>query len=306
MAKSVTSETLGAWLLKCNPDVWDVVGFRDDGEMLIPDWSVTDNYRGRMMAAGDPVVFWVTGTTGDEPTPGIWGIGHIVGPARYEVDFGAADDDGGYWLDEDARLRARFFVPTEIILLDTPVPRAEVAAHPALSGMEILQQAQMSNPSFLTATEFAALKDWFDWPPVPDPEPETLAVTDSGAGFGDPLTNTVVEAAAMGVATEHFSSAGWTVEDVSVQKLGWDLTCTRAGGTEVVRVEVKGVSGDKPSVLLTANELAAAKDHPGWSLAVVTEALTTKKLRIYPATLVLGTAQPYVFKAELPVQPDRP
>ena len=42
------------------------------------------------------------------------------------------------------------------------------------------------------------------------------------------------------------------------------------GARETVKAEVQGVSGDRPSVFLTANKLDAAKHHKEWTLAVVT------------------------------------
>jgi hypothetical protein len=60
------------------------------------------------------------------------------------------------------------------------------------------------------------------------------------------------------------------------------------------------VSGHKPAVLLTANEMKAAEQQAGWELAVVTNALTNPQLKIHPARILVDSARPYLFKAELP------
>jgi hypothetical protein len=48
----------------------------------------------------------------------------------------------------------------------------------------------------------------------------------------------------MKAVTAYYKTAGWSVRDVSMAKVGWDLTCTR--GREIARVEVKGIRSDRP------------------------------------------------------------
>lgn len=98
--------------------------------------------------------------------------------------------------------------------------------------------------------------------------PREIFIGPGGAGFGDAVKNRVVELAAMRKVVEHFE--GWEHGDVSLQKVGWDITFTR--GVEERHVEVKGVSGRRP-VLLTRNEVDKAASDPLWSLVVVTQAL---------------------------------
>jgi hypothetical protein len=70
-------------------------------------------------------------------------------------------------------------------------------------------------------------------------------------------------------------------------------------GDEQLHVEVKGVSGSKPTVLLTRNEHAAAAADPLWRLAVVTQALTLPTLTEYPGAQVLDSSSPHVFRVQL-------
>ena len=128
-----------------------------------------------------------------------------------------------------------------------------------------------------------------------DDAPREIFIGPSGAGFGDATKNGVVELAAMRKVTEHFES--WEHNDVSLLKLGWDITFTR--GAEERHVEVKGVSGRRPSVLLTRNEMDMAASDPLWSLVVVTQALVAPVVHEFDRDAVADAASPYVFRAEL-------
>jgi len=131
----------------------------------------------------------------------------------------------------------------------------------------------MGNPSWISAHDLGLFEDLLEieWP-APDPVTGgTITVGQGGATYGDPATNRLVEHAAVDEATRHYESMGYTVEDVGSRKLGWDLTC-RSRRDGVRRVEVKGVAGDGPAVLLTRNEVRSAQEDDGWELAVVTQA----------------------------------
>ncbi|MCY7402636.1 MAG: DUF3883 domain-containing protein [Nocardioides sp.] len=94
---------------------------------------------------------------------------------------------------------------------------------------------------------------------------------------------------------EHFD--GWEYDDVSMQKVGWDITFTR--GADERHVEVKGVSGPHPSVLLTRNEIDKAASDPLWWLVVVTQALMAPAVHEFDRNAVVLAASPYVYRAEL-------
>jgi hypothetical protein len=126
---------------------------------------------------------------------------------------------------------------------------------------------------------------------------EVITVAPSGAGYGDPLTNAKVEAAAMDLVATAYAAAGWAVSDVSMQKVGWDITVNRAD--QELHLEVKGVSGSKPTVLLTRNEYATAETDPAWRLVVVTQALTNPTLTEFPSQQVVAASKPHVFRVQL-------
>ncbi len=123
-------------------------------------------------------------------------------------------------------------------------------------------------------------------------------VSAAGAGFGDPDSNRLVEAAAVGTVTDYLEARGYDITDVGSKNLGWDLTCVGNDG-DIRRVEVKGVSGVTPTVLLTANEYRSAREADGWELAVVTMALEPPCLALYAATDAVAAATPMVYRVTL-------
>ena len=81
MTNAVSRSNLGAWLLKCNPALWDLAAFLRSGER-ITSWAVQRNYRAAMMAPGDHVLFWVSGDGRGGLPRGIWGAGQVVARPR--------------------------------------------------------------------------------------------------------------------------------------------------------------------------------------------------------------------------------
>jgi len=93
VANAVSRSNLGAWLLKCNPALWDLAAFLRSGER-ITSWAVQQNYRAAMMAPGDRVLFWVSGHGRGGLPRGIWGAGEVVAPAEDWVD----GEHGSRWI----------------------------------------------------------------------------------------------------------------------------------------------------------------------------------------------------------------
>jgi len=130
---------------------------------------------------------------------------------------------------------------------------------------------------------------------------DITTVSPFGAGFGSSEHNKKVELAALEAVKffyEDIDGGEWAWEDVGLQKVGWDLTGTHPSGT-VARVEVKGVSGSAPIILLTKHEWDVAKADKGWILAVVTNALTNPKVQLFTPEQTIRVALPYVFKSDL-------
>ncbi|MCO1657122.1 DUF3883 domain-containing protein [Pseudonocardia humida] len=298
-----TEETLGAWVLKCNPHVWDLAGFLAGEERLVYGWTVQENRRSDMIRHGQRALLWVTGSV-DGPLPrGFWGSGWTTGPVEAVAELGDDDQaaiDVGYWLDLDARDRMHFAAPLELRVWDEPVVEARVVEVLGPQGLEVVRARQMSNPSWISAADLALLEPLLpSWPEVGPPVAEVITVDPvEGAGVGDPATRRLVEEAAIRAVTEHYRGLGYEVQSVEHEKCGWDVTCIGPDGA-VARVEVKGTAGARPSVLLTRNEHRSAVQDPGWVLAVVTRAATQPTVAIYDPAEVLTLAEPYVYRVDL-------
>lgn len=300
--RTITEENLGAWLIKCDPKTkYDLPGAIAAGIHVVTNWSVTDNYRSRMMAPGDKIILWVSGDSRIMDR-GIWGIGHVTGyvhDAVHEQDPGSGENS--FWHSEEDRLAVTNDIAVHIPLFDTAVTAVELEAAGILD-LEVHRMPQASNPSWVSKDQLAALEPMLgQWPSEVEPA-EEITVSEYGAGFGDPLHNQVVEEAAMDAVIDYFE--GWEFEDVSEDKVGWDITFTHPTG-DVRKVEVKGVSGDRPVVLLTANEHRAAHVEEEWVLAVVTRALRNPTVVEYSAADVIAEASPYVYKANF-ARPEPP
>jgi hypothetical protein len=299
MTRAITSANFGAWLIKCDPNIWDFVAFVKDGNDYIDDWSVVEGYRSRMMQAQDPIIFWKSRNQPGYPR-GIWGIGHVTGPAHYVVR-----GERGYWLNDDARMKAIYTVSTYIPLLEQPVTDAELRAA-GINDLEVQKMPGGSNPSWVTAEQLERLKDLLgEWPEPPGLTEEVI-ISDRGAGFGSAEQNAAVEEAAMAAVIASYENEGWEVKDVSADKLGWDLACTHQDGA-TAKVEVKGVSGNRPIVLLTANEIRAAREESNWVLAVVTRALVdSPAIWVFDRNEAVAAATPYLYRADMSHVDDDP
>ncbi|MFC0315120.1 DUF3883 domain-containing protein [Gordonia phosphorivorans] len=295
--RAVTEENLGAWVFICNPDVWKLQEFIEDDNNWIDSWSVVDNYRSAMIREGQRAVLWVSESKGRTIARGVHGLGWTTG-TRYEV-VGTVDGDDGYWANKQKQTDVGWLAPTDITLMDTPLDADTLRNHPGLADLEILRTPYTSNPSWLSAEQVAALEELVGEWPEPDPfAGPPITVSAGGARRGDPETNRLVEHAAIDEVIAHYESQDYTVENVDSQNLGWDLTCTAPDGT-IRRVEVKGVGGQQPSILLTRNELRSAREDQNWELAVVTRALSAPLLQIFPADEVIDAAVGYVYQVDL-------
>ncbi|WP_430791154.1 hypothetical protein [Actinoplanes sp. G11-F43] len=131
---AVTIEDLGAWLLKANGMTSGLAEWRRADR-----WCVRPGYRTRLMAAGQPVIFWVSGDR-RRVTPGVWALGELTG--RPAVSDGKLRVPLRlHWLDEEQR-----------------VHRDSLRADPGLTDLEVLRQPQAANPSFVTVKQAAVLR----------------------------------------------------------------------------------------------------------------------------------------------------
>jgi hypothetical protein len=300
----ITASNFGAWLIKCNPKEWDLAGALDDGLPEIIQWSVADNYRSESIQAGDDIVFWVSGTSRKALLPGVWGVGKVTSE-RYWVDEEEQLTES-YWLDEEKGAKPGYSIDTDIRLITDEnyrqrVSRDSLKGLRAFESMEVLRQTQGSNPSFLTKAEFKALEKLLNRRSILTTKKEpVVTVRKGGAGFGSPEQNAMVEARAMSVVLKDLKKKKFRTLDVSSQNLGWDITATKSSSKEIRHIEVKGVSGNSPKILLTNNEMSKAVSNPNWELAIVTDALSAKpKLERFTAASVTSVGKPWVWQVDL-------
>jgi len=52
MQKAINEENFGAWVIKCHPEVWDVMTFLELGHEHIDSWSIRKSYRTDLMKPG--------------------------------------------------------------------------------------------------------------------------------------------------------------------------------------------------------------------------------------------------------------
>ena len=95
---------------------------------------VRPSYRLGLMAAGQPCLLWRSG----RQDPGVHAVGVLTGPPE-------AGDGGPV-------------VPVRLVALAEPVPRAELLADPAFRDAEVLRMPAGSNPSWLDAAQYAAVR----------------------------------------------------------------------------------------------------------------------------------------------------
>lgn len=129
---------------------------------------------------------------------------------------------------------------------------------------------------------------------LPDEAPAEQTLN---ARFSGVTESRAVEIIAMSFVCGQYAVDGWIVEDVSALGLGWDITATK--GPRVRHIEVKGVSGPIPKVLITQAELQAAGHDLDWVLSVVTNALTSPSAREYHPGDIRKFAVPLAYEADL-------
>ena len=142
--RRLTSDDLGAWLLKGNPVHGEVGQMLRSGFAGLATRCVRPSYRTSMLAAGQPLLYWVSGRDTEHPA-GLHGQGRVLGPVEDDAELGPV-------------------VPVALQLLEVPVRRTDLLAHPVLADLEVLRMPAGSNPSYLTHAQLTALRA--GWPQV--------------------------------------------------------------------------------------------------------------------------------------------
>jgi hypothetical protein len=133
-SRALTPATLGAWLVKATGAAPSTRAHVRAGFASVATWCVQPTYRTALVAPGQPVLLWVSGSERDHPA-GIYARGRTTGPAESGV------------------------MPLVLSPLPDPLLRAELVAHPDLAGMEVLRMPAGSNPSFVTHDQLRVLAE---------------------------------------------------------------------------------------------------------------------------------------------------
>jgi hypothetical protein len=129
---------VACWVLKSARPPADLAPGWPVAASRVLDRCVRRSYRLDLMAAGQPCLLWLSG----RDRPGVHALGTVAGKV-------ADQPDGPV-------------VPVRLTLLADPVPRTDLLADPRLHEAEILRMPAGSNPSWLSAEQFAGVLDRVD------------------------------------------------------------------------------------------------------------------------------------------------
>ena len=129
----LTVDDVACWVIKSTRPPDAVLPGWLSGTSAELDRCVRPSYRLGLVRAGRPVLLWVSG----RDRPGVHALGEVTGPVR--------ETDGGP------------VVPVRLTRLAEPVDRAELLADPAARDAEVLRMPAGSNPSWLSAEQYAAV-----------------------------------------------------------------------------------------------------------------------------------------------------
>ena len=256
------------WVLASHPAnfrVLDSVLERDE------DWWRTG---GRPLAAGDRVAIWKY--KGAESQRGVIALGEVVSdPVVMEL----RDEDDPYWLGRGRplpatapRVRVRYVRPPRLPLW--------YGEHPTSIVNDLSVSRSHGGTAFRVSEDQweRLLGELGGWPArVPPAVAGAVAeivglVRTGGQGFGlDSSQRRAVELRAMAVVQADYVARGWVVNEVSATS-PYDLLCRLDDG--IRHVEVKGTTGSPDIVLLTKNEVTAARADPSVAVLAVVHGIT--------------------------------
>jgi hypothetical protein len=198
----------------------------------------------KLTAVGDTVLFYI-----EEPVSAIVAVGEALSLAR-------ATDKKWY----EAQVG-------QVRLLDVPITLTELRAmFPDWAWLRSVNMFAYVSPDRAQALiKRCAIES-------PATKNERARVV--GGGFGDAMTNALVEQAAVRKVIEILKRRGFSVRSRESERIGYDLDATK-GKTEL-HVEVKGVSGREVQFIISKGEVAKAASDPASQLMVVTQARTRK------------------------------
>ncbi|MFF0814261.1 EVE domain-containing protein [Rhodococcus sp. NPDC003318] len=153
---AISRHDVGCWIVKSNPAVFDYHGsVADEAEPAVHPsrWSVSAaSRRPALIRQGDLVALWLTGSR----NPGIYEFGRVTSDGALDWPDGF---DAVPAVDVERAAQPCLGVEYDAVRLTraTYLPREVIKQTPELQLCEQLRAPRMSNPSYLTRSETAAL-----------------------------------------------------------------------------------------------------------------------------------------------------
>lgn len=236
---------------------------------------------------------------------------HVVGwynnatllPDRRTISEGRVPNDGDT-NDKDLFYsivsRSAYFVPPEFRTKTFSHTSVGQAKYSYLSGPGVKETAAKSEVLKILTRRMEKLRDVAVYNPdesnAIDPE---IDEAEPLKGFGTPEIRKKVEMAAERAVVAHFKREGYKETRVAHLNCGYDFEFKN--DSESLYVEVKGTASEIPRFLMTRNEYSVI-EHPGWRLALVTEALSqSPKVMVFDCEDLKKrfVLEPYVYIAGL-------
>jgi hypothetical protein len=129
----LTAGDVACWVLKTTRPPAEIAPGWTSPAAQVLDRCVRRSYRLDLIAPGQPCLLWLSG----RDRPGVHALG--------EVTDGIEDRPDGP------------VVHVRLTLLTEPIPRAELLADPRTRDAEVLRMPAGSNPSWLSAEQYAAV-----------------------------------------------------------------------------------------------------------------------------------------------------
>lgn len=133
------------WILQCNPDVWDVFSWWEDGEGDLDDWTVSQHLTD--LHRGDRFAFWVGGREA-----GVYAVGRLAGGA-----YPIKRPSGGYWKKPPSSPTHAVDLSTEQYLFGSPLLKTSLIQDRGFSDALVIRMPRTANPIKMTEAEWDAL-----------------------------------------------------------------------------------------------------------------------------------------------------
>lgn len=138
---------MAAWIIQCNPTVWKVFDWWENGDDELGTWTIS--HRVNEISCGDLFAFWIGGKEA-----GVYAMGKVSddpnGPHRSQ--------GGGYWVSPPPGDVWYIGLRVERYFFDAPIRKAELVADPNFRNALVLRMPRSANPIPLTSNEWSALE----------------------------------------------------------------------------------------------------------------------------------------------------